>query len=192
MQKLLFVLIVASCLIITAAAGAFAQTVAPNAAATPVVVTAAPLPASPASARPHVARPVPSILPTLRLIDSGMLPTLSFLLNLTDDQKTKAEDLLSKADEDRKPKVAAQVKAASEYIALLGKTSSSQADLTAAAQKVLAADNDLMAARIKALVAFRTVLTPEQNARLAKELQETASRWLPQDNAAGPPLAPGK
>jgi Spy/CpxP family protein refolding chaperone len=136
-------------------------------------------------------RPVPSILPTLRLIDSGMLPTLGYLLNLTDDQKTKAQDLLSKTDEELKPKIAAQVKAASDYVALLGNPNSSQADLIAAAQKVLTADSDLMAGRIKAFVAFKALLTPEQNKLLAQELQTTASRWLPQaQTPAGPAAAP--
>lgn len=120
-----------------------------------------------------------------------MLPTLGFLLNLTDDQKTKAQDLLSKSDEELKPSIAAQVKATSDYVALLGKQDASQADLTAAAQKVLAADSGLMAGRIKAFVAFKALLTPEQNKLLAQELQQTSSKWLPQTNVpAGPAPTP--
>lgn len=169
------VLIVAGATCVSAEAGAATATAAP-------AVTAPPL-TGPAILRAQVVRPAPSILPTLRLIDSEMLPTLGFLLTLTDDQKSKAQDLLGKSDDELKPKIAAQVKAASDYITLLGKPSASQADLTTAAQKVLAADSDLIAARIKAFVAFKAILTAEQNTRLAQELQQTASKWLPQPPA---------
>lgn len=169
----------------------FAQGAAPSAPpAAPVVATPPTTGIPPAMLRPPTMRPVPSILPTLRLIDSGMLPTLSFLLTLTDDQKSKAQDLLAKSDSEMKPKIAAQVKAAADYIALLGKEVSSEAELTAAAQKVLAADNDLMVGRIKAFVAFKALLTPEQNKRLAQELQQTASRWLPQTQTPAPGSGP--
>lgn len=186
----LILTIMAVSLLSVAGGAVFAQTAAPAAPAPTVSTPPPPAGTSPAN-RPHGMRPVPSILPTLRLIDSGMLPTLGYLLNLTDDQKTKAQDLLSRTDEELKPKIAAQVKAASDYVALLGNPNSSQADLIAAAQKVLAADSDLMAGRIKAFVAFKALLTPEQNKLLAQELQTTASRWLPQAQApAGPAAAP--
>ncbi len=175
----LLMLVVVLTVISGAAFGQGSATSAPTAPA----VTAPPPPGPTSTPRRHTVRPVPSILPTLRLIDAGMLPTLGFLLNLTDEQKAKAQELLARSDEEMKPKIAAQVKAATEYIALLGKPDSSQADLIAAAQKVLAADAEVMAGRIRAFVAFRGILTAEQNARLAQELQTTASRWLPQPQA---------
>lgn len=185
MKKLLCLLVVIVVLCAACGVATAAQSAAASATAAPAV-TAPPMPGPLGSTRSAV-RPVPSILPTLRLIDSGMLPTLGFLLNLTDDQKKKAQDLLAKSDEELKPKIAAQIRAATAYVALLGKPASPQADLVAAAQKVLAADGEVMASRIKAFVAFRGILTPEQNTRLAQELQTTASRWLPQ-----PAPAPSK
>jgi Spy/CpxP family protein refolding chaperone len=192
MKRTLLTLASVMVLVVVAATGVFAQGAATSAAATPPTAEAQPSTSAPPSvARPRTPRPVPSILPTLRLIHSEMLPTLGFLLTLTDDQKTKALDLLNKSDEESKPKVTAQTKAAADYIALLGKENSTLADLTAAAQKVLAADNDLMADRIKAFVAFKGLLTPEQNKRLAQELEQTARRWLPQVAApAGPTPTP--
>lgn len=189
MRRLSLICILTSALGLVAAA-AFAQGATPGATATPAVTAAPPAAPPSPSARPHGIRPAPSILPTLRLIDSGMLPTLGFLLTLTEEQKTKAQDLLSKSDEEMKPMIAAQVKAASEYIALLGQTKSNQADLAAAARRVLAADADLMDVRIKSFVAFRGLLTAEQNTRLAQELQQTASRWLPQAPSSPPPAPP--
>jgi|GEM_PF-1363533 len=192
MRRSLFVFILAVLLVMAVGGGVFAQAAAPDAPATPPDAAAQPSASPPPGvARSRTPRPVPSILPTLRLIDPGMLPTLGFLLTLTDDQKTKALDLLTKADVERKPKVAAQTKAAADYIALLGKENSSLADLTAAAQKVLAVDNELMAARIKAYIGFRGLLTPEQRKRLAQELEKTARRWLPQVAApVGPTPTP--
>lgn len=192
MQRSLFVFILAVLFVAMVGTGGVAQAAAPGAPATPPDAAAQPYTATPPDvARSRTPRPVPSILPTLRLIDPGMLPTLGFLLTLTDDQKTKALDLLTKADVERKPKVAAQTKAAADYIALLGKENSSLADLTAAAQKVLAVDNELMAARIKAYIGFRELLTPEQRKRLAQELEKTARRWLPQVAApVGPTPTP--
>lgn len=183
MKRHAIILILAISLVLGASAVAFAQGSAPSATAVPTVTAPANSAPRP-SVRTQGVRPVPSILPTLRLIDAGMLPTLGFLLNMTDDQKAKALDLLNKAEEERKPKVAAQIKAAEEYIALLGRTGSSAGELTAAAQKVMAADNDLMAGRIRTFVAFRALLTPEQNKRLAEELEQSARRWLPQTQAA--------
>jgi Spy/CpxP family protein refolding chaperone len=134
---------------------------------------------------------VPSILPTLRLIDAQMAPTLGFVLNLTDDQKTKVLDLLTKSDNDQKPKIEAQAKAAQDYIALLGKSDATQTDLLAAADKVLKAESEIMAVRIGALVALRAILTPEQNKKLSDAVAQPAHRWLPQPGAPpAPPLTP--
>lgn len=193
MRRLVVMVILIAVLAMIIGSGLFAQASAPAASAAPAAVAAPPASSSvpPAGTKPVGVRPAPSILPTLRLINSEMLPTLGFLLNLTDDQKTKAQDLLSKSDEELKPSIAAQVKATSDYVALLGKQDASQADLTAAAQKVLAADSGLMAGRIKAFVAFKALLTPEQNKLLAQELQQTSSKWLPQTNVpAGPAPTP--
>lgn len=188
MKRIMLTLSAIMLFVVLAGNGVFAQAAAPGAAGTPAIAAVPPAP--PIGTRAQTIRPVPSILPTLRLIDAGMLPTLSFLLTLTEDQKAKALDLLTKVDEERKPKVAVQTKAAADYIALLGKDNSSQADLTAAAQKVLSADNDLMGDRIKAYIAFRALLTPDQSKLLAHELEQTAQRWLPQSAPTGPPPPP--
>lgn len=136
----------------------------------------------------NILRPVPSILPTLRSIDSEMLPLLVFKLNLTDDQKAKAQGLLAKSDDEQKPKIEAQNKAAQEYIALLGKPDAKQADLLAAAQNVFKAEGEIMAVRIGALIALRAMLTPEQNKKLSDALEQPSRRWLRQPDA--PPVTP--
>lgn len=130
-------------------------------------------------------------MPTLRLMDAENVQTLGFVLNLTDDQKTKIQDLLTKSSEEQKPKIEAQIKAMEDYVGLLGKNDAAQADLAAASEKVLKAEGDIMASRIAALIGLRAILNPEQNKKLSDALSESAARWLPPKAApAETPAAP--
>lgn len=179
-----------------AASGAVGQASAPPAPPAP----AAAQPATPAGTgeapslfprAEKVLRPIPSILPTLRLIDSQMVSTLGFVLNLTAEQKGKVQDLLIKSDSEQKPKIEAQVAASEAYVGLLAKPDATAADLTAAADKVLKLDADIMAVRISALAGLKAILTPEQNKKLAESLYVAASRWLPRKESPADTPTPG-
>ena len=136
-------------------------------------------------------RPAPCILPTLRLINPQMMPTLAAKLNLTDDQKTKVLDLLTKTDKDLKPKIENQIKLAHDYVAVLVNVSATQAELIAAGEKAMKAETDVLTAKIQALFALKGLLTPDQNKLLAGYLDQFAVPWRERPALPAPP-APAK
>ncbi len=168
MKKML--LMVALCLPLLAVSGAlFAQ-----AAAAPVAQPAPPPPPAVPNVQPGMGfmRPVPCIVPTMRLIGP-----LSARLNLSADQKTKVDALLVKADADVKVKIEDQAKAASAYVALLADPKASQTDVSAAAAKAMKAETDVLDQRIQTLFALKTLLNADQNKQLCEYLAEATIPW---------------
>lgn len=156
--------------------------------------------APPTGPRGEMLRPVPCIVPTLRLINPQALAMLSARLNLTEDQKTRIGDMLTKADADIKPKLEAQGKSASEYATLLGDPGVAQAKLTAAAEKTMKAESDVLLARVQTLFALKALLTPEQNKQFSEFLSQSTMPWrdgprnreTPPSNAPPTVTAPGQ
>lgn len=138
-------------------------------------------------ARPEMVRPVPCILPTLKIISAQMMPLLSARLNLTEDQKGKVLELLTKLDSDLKPKIENQNKAARDYIALLTNPNAAQAELAAAGDKVLKAESEVLKTRIGGLFALRALLTADQNKLLTDYLDNSTKPWRDQSSPPGPP-----
>lgn len=173
------------------AGAVFAQD-APAAAPKPAAPKAAVSPGFPPSPpRMDITRSAPCILPTLRIVSPQMIQTLSMRLSLTEDQKTKVSDLLNKAEKDIKPKVEAQVKAGQDYVAELAKPEVTQAQLTAAADKALKAEAEVMTMRISALFALKSLLTADQNKLLADRLAAYSFAWREGGRPApGPTPAP--
>lgn len=183
MRKLMLTL--ALCVALAALVGAaFAQ----NAPAPTTAAPAAATPATPPHSVMETVRTAPCILPTLKLMNSQMMQTLSLRLNLTDDQKTKVADLLDKADKDIKPKIEAQIKAGQDYIAQLTNTSTTQAELTMAADKAMKAESDVLMARIGTLFALRGLLTVDQNKQLSDRLTISTYPWREGGQVPGPPM----
>lgn len=180
MKKTLLVLALSFALVALAGV-VFAQGAPAPAAAAPAAVTQASPPPPTMQPRSDIPRPVPCILPTLRLINP-----LSSRLSLTDDQKTKVTDLLSKADADLKSKIESQAKIANDYITVLINTSATQADLTAAAEKAMKAETDVLMQRIQTLFALRALLTPEQNKQLSDYLAQATIPWSDRPHMSSP------
>lgn len=162
MKKLLF-MVALGLAISTLGGTAFAQAAAPPAP-----------PVAPAQLqqRANYVRPVPCILPTMRLINP-----LTARLNLSGDQKTKVDELLTKADADLKIKVDDQAKAAAAYVTLLTNPKTSQADLTAAAVKAMKAESDVLEQRIQTLFSLKALLTADQNKLLCDFLAQATIPW---------------
>ena len=177
MKKILLVIALSFALV--ALAGAlFAQGAATSAAAT----VAPPAPPAPPQlpSRIETLRPVPCILPTLRLISP-----LSGRLNLTEDQRTKVTELLTKADADLKPKIENQIKVAADYVKVLVNTDATQAELVAAANNSMKAETDVLMARIQTLFAMRALLTPDQNKQLSEYLAQATIPWSDRAHVLG-------
>jgi Spy/CpxP family protein refolding chaperone len=142
------------------------------------------------TARTDYVRPVPCILPTLKSISLQMMPMLAARLKLTEDEKTKALDLLTKLDNDIKPKIENQNKSARDYTTVLVNPNTTQAELTAAADKVMKAEADVLTARIGGLFALKALLTADQNKQLAEFLDQTTRPWREQSAPPAPPAPP--
>ncbi len=149
-------------------------------------------PASPEKepARVERVRPAPCILPTLKIISAQMMPMLGARLNMTEDEKTKVLDLLTKLDNDIKPKIENQIKAARDYIAVLTNPNATQAELAAGGDKAMKAESEVLQARISGLFALKALLTPDQNKLLAELLQQSTRPWQEQATPPGPPPPP--
>jgi len=136
-------------------------------------------------------QPTSCVLGLLRLIRPTMAQTLVSALNLTDEQKAKVVNLLTKAEEDAVPKVEAQRKAAQEFAIAVGKESTTQAEMMAAAEKAMKAEAELLNDKIRTLYALKAMLTDEQNTKLAAKLMSLSVPWLPRQMQLSMPRATG-
>jgi len=154
--------------------------------------TAPPAPPSgPVGVRADYVRPVPCILPTLKIISAQMVPMLAARLSLSEADKAKVLDLLTKSDNDIKPKIENQVKAAQDYTTLLANPKASQAELVAAADKAMKAESEVLMVRIQALFTLKALLNEEQNKQLAEYLDQFAKPWRERPGSIPlPPVAP--
>lgn len=191
------VLLVLSVALLAMACAAFAQNApapAPNSAPPAIAPPLGPG-TPPPGQRPGVARTAPCIVPTLRMISPQMMPMLSTRLSLTEDQKTKVLDLLTKLDNDTKPKIEAHTKLAREYAELLIKTDATQADVLAAADKTMKAEGEILSAKIQALFAIKALLTADQSKLLADYMDQYTRPWREPRTVPGsvtPNFVPGQ
>ncbi len=153
MKKILFFVIV---IIIVSITAAMAQNVPPPPPPAPAATTAS-------SRSPF---PAPCLMSSLHIICKTGIDMLSSKLKLTDDQKTKVDDLMSKADTAIKPKIDHQKKAIEAYSELLAKSDTSDAVLLAAADEVMKAEAAIVAEKIKTLQALRALLDDQQKNEL--------------------------
>jgi len=138
-------------------------------------------------ARAENVRPVPCILPTLKIVSAQMMPLLAARLNMNEEQKAKVLELLTKLDSDIKPKIENQNKAARDYIAMLTNPNAAQAELAAVGDKVMRAESEVLRARIGGLFALRALLNPDQNKLLTEYLDNSTKPWRQQSGPPGPP-----
>jgi len=184
MRRTLIVLIVIA--VLTALAGAAPAQSAPPAKPAGVDPPPGPPDETPGP-RVEILRPAPCILPTLKLVNLQTVQTLSARLSLTEDQKTKITDLLTKADKDLKPKIENQIKLSRDYIAVLTNAGATQSELTAAAEKVMKAESEVLMARIGALFGLKGLLTADQNKQLAEYLELSTRAYRETTRVPAPP-----
>lgn len=153
-------------------------------------------PAAPAAQRPvaipkmDVTRTAPCIVPTLRMISPQMMQTLALRLNLTEDQTAKINAVLEKSDKILKDKVEAQAKVGEEYVVLLANPNSTKAQITAAADKAMKAETEVLMTRIDALFEIKALLNAEQNKLLAERLDQYTFPWRAGGKMQPPPPPP--
>ncbi len=153
-------------------------------------------PAAPAAQRPtaipkmDIARTAPCIVPTLRVISPQMMQALALRLNLTEDQTAKITAVLEKSDKTLKDKVEAQGKAGEDYVKLLANPNSTKPQITAAADKAMKAETEVLMARIDALFEVKALLNAEQNKLLAERLEQYTFPWRADGKMQPPPPPP--
>lgn len=127
---------------------------------------AAPPMQGPSSSKPASVMPLPCPVSSLHIISGRAIRLLTARLDLTDDQKTKVENLLTKADDELKPVIEEQKKANERYTKLLLSNDTSESDLNAAAMEAMKVEPKIMAQKIKTLVALRALLNDDQKTKL--------------------------
>ena len=140
-----------------------------------------------AGSRHETVRPAACILSTLKIVSAQMMPMLAARLNLTEDDKAKVLDVLTKADKDIKPKIENQIKLARDYTAVLVNPNAKQTELAAAADLVMKAESEVLTARIQGLFALKALLTAEQNKQLAEYMDQFARPWRERPTPPAPP-----
>lgn len=149
-------------------------------------------------------RPIPvlprlCLLQSMRFLSPVTLPSLGARLSLTDEQKTKINDLLAKADETLKPLVETQRQAAENFAVAMAKPETDQAALLAAADKAMKAEAAIMNERVKTFGELKALLDDKQKAELSKYLEHTRTWWRASGSpgqvpmtlpAPPPPVAP--
>ena len=166
----------------------------------PVAVIAAdePAPPPPAAPLPPMVnvppRPTPTvtcIVQSLRQIRASQIQTLALRLGLSEEDKAKVLNLLTKTEEDSTPLYEAQRMTAEAYAIALTKETTTQAELLAAAAKAMKAESDVLDSKIKTLYALKAMLKPEQNAALNTLLKQYSMQWLPREMRMAPaPMVP--
>lgn len=172
MKNILFVLALSVILVVVVTAAFAEDSSAPVGPVNSVTQQKPIMP--PASKTPY---PAPCIAPTLRVLQSSMLPMLTTRLNLTADQQTKIKDLVTQCEQACLPKIEAQIQATQNYITLLTKDGVTEAELTAAVNTTMKAEGDILIEKVKTLTAIRALLTPDQNKTLTEMLTQWTSPW---------------
>ena len=190
MRRLLFVLAVICALCAPLTVLAEDQPAPPGATPAPAAEPPPP-PVTPPITPGVAARPSQTancVVPTLRVISARMVQTLAIKLQLSEVDKAKVLNLLTKSEEDSAALFEAQRKAAEDYAIALTKDTTTQAELLAAAEKATKAEGEVLNLKIKTLFALRAKLTPEQNTALTALLKQNAMMWLPREMRMMPPL----
>lgn len=137
--------------------------------------------------------PRPCILYAFRFLHPRALDMMVRELNLSDTQKTQVIELIGKLDETSRPLVEAQRKAAEDFAVAMANPSITPQALTAASEKVMKAEQDLMVENIKALYAIKSLLTADQQPQWTRFLeQRTMPYRAPAPGPQGPPPPPGQ
>ena len=105
-------------------------------------------------------------------------------LKLTDGDKTKVSDILTKSEEAMKPLIQAQRKAAEECVTALTKPGLQEIEVQTAADLAMKAEAAILTEKIKTLFALRAALSPEQVTELNSMIDQATSIWRP--GAFGP------
>lgn len=183
MKKVLIGLLLCS---IALGLGVFAFAQAPaNPPAAPMV------PAPRMNAGQRQSYPAPCILGAVRVVGLQSLPFLIDRLKLTSDQQTKVTDILTKADNEAKPLIEAQRKAAESFATAVSKPNAAQSEVTTAGQNAMKAESSLLDQKIKSLFALESVLTDEQKKAFTEVLTQKTSFWQ-QKPAMMAPQQPGQ
>ncbi|MGC8862709.1 MAG: Spy/CpxP family protein refolding chaperone [Armatimonadota bacterium] len=139
--------------------------------------------------------PRPCALMALRFIRSSLVPRLTRDLGLTDEQATRASELLSKADEKMSPLIEEQRRATEEFARALAKPDSSHAALVAAFEKAMKTETALASELIKTLFALRDLLNDQQKEQFNKLVEMQTRPWTREAVVSGsgsqPTPAPG-
>jgi len=138
----------------------------------------------------RISVPRPCILATFRPLSPQMTPVLVGRLKLEDPVKTKVTELLAKADADLKPNIDAQRKASEAFVVVLAKPNATESELAAAGEVVMKAEAEIVAQKVKTIVALRALLTSEQNDELSKLIDQYTSPWRNRVNVFGPRVEP--
>ena len=131
-------------------------------------------------------QPAPCITSAMRTLQPRMAEMLAIRLKMTNEQKQKLVDLLVNADKELAPKIEAQRAAAQSFVTALANKASTEADLTAAAEKAMKAETELVDARVKTFVALRAQLTAEQNEAFSQIMAQYTMLWQQTSPAATP------
>ena len=136
--------------------------------------------------------PRPSALQAMRLLSPQMAPYLAKRLNLSDTQKTQITDLLTKAENALKPKIEAQRKAIQEFVVAMADGGTTEALLTAAAEKTSKAELAIVAEKIKTLIQIRDILSDQQKAEFNKYVADRTMLWRTEGASpfGGTPVSP--
>ncbi len=139
--------------------------------------------------------PAPCPLYIFRFMQPRGADILARELKLTDEQKSKVAEVLTKFSEDLQPKVTAQRSAGAEFAAAVANPESTPAAITAAADKVMKAELDIVSEDAKTLQTLRGMLTPEQAELFRVFLDRYGATYRPRTATApmpAPPAAPAR
>jgi len=131
----------------------------------------------------------PCIAMALRVIGQGGINRIAVRLKLSEAERAKVTDLITKAEETGKPLIDAQRKAAEEFANAMVKEETTEASLTALAEAAMKAETAAVNYKIKVLFALEAILTPQQKTDLLKMLELTDTPAL--RNSGGGLMPPG-
>lgn len=143
--------------------------------------------------------PKPCVMQSLYMLQTEGMKFQAERLKLTEDQKTKLDEVTGKSDDALKPLIEAQRKASQDYAALLIKPDARVAEVKTAAEAAVKAEGAILAERVNRLFAIRALLTPEQLAEFNSNLEMQTRIWrmdnpgVPQPRPAAPkPAGPAQ
>jgi hypothetical protein len=136
----------------------------------------------------NLVTPAPCVVNALRILSPLRMPMFDERLKLTDEQHTKLQDILTKSEEDLKPLIQTQKKVAEEFVTGLTKPGLRETDLQAAADLAMKAESAILTEKIKALLAVRAALQPDQVTQFNAMLDQVTSVWRPGASTPAPTI----